>query len=1173
MRSVLGSFVCAARRALSKTVARPQAIMQSHDGGPMRTPFLPLLALLLIAPLARADSDDLSGGVLLVHAPPSLTYTASASWCDSTHLEDCEDQVTSIPTDSSKTVVWFILSAWSEEKSFTAVEFGLGDFDPESFLFSESGLCLDHAMALYHGDWPGPNTGVAIASNDDAWTGQLVPIAWFAGYNYAEGDTIAITENPATEHAGWVSGESRTTYDAECLGALGLGADGLLCCPSGDGFAPGDTVSEARYPAERDLLEVMFCPQSRVRLRQGRLVDLEGDALRGLDRALGGDLRYEWSPFAPLQEAVIDSLQSEAAEQATSPLYDLNNMYRLRLLSTCNPWVLSSALEALPGIIYARPTPLPSPPPFPPDYVPNQDYLEPSDAPYAGIDAEYAWTCPGGDGSSVTVCDIEYSWNYDHLDLSKAPGSQLFDGSYWTGYGPLWCDEDPWHDNNHGTAALGMLASDKNAWGTTGICNDADILTACQNVVDINGARYHLGTVIVLVASTLDPGDVILMETQWDYTGSDGYVPSEWYGRTLPEAQGSNPVYEAIRFAVARGIHVVEAGGNGSIDTDEMQWSDDSGAIIVGAGRVGLNGLARGMWTSYGMRYNLQGWEERIFTCGYGDYYSAEGTNLYYTSDFGGTSGASAMAAGVVADCIGFWQANVDASPPSPRFLRALLITTGEPQRHTLALPGHIGPLPDLRSAFDAMEEHDIIVTPDGAGEYPTIQAAIDAAVDGDVIGLTDGTFEGAGNRDIDFLGKAITVRSISGRPEDCVIDCGGGALNLHRAFHFCHNEGPASLVQGILIRGGFQQQLSPVPDDYGHGGAVLVGTVENWDSAASPRFVNCEFRDNLSEFDGGAVSSLGRYCSPSFEDCRFEANGSGGQGGAIFGDGVSLSHCVIEDCGARQGGGVFCRMRSVVSECTIVGNHAVYQGGGICCGSVSAFPCSLSMTNCTLAENDANSGAGLFVASAQGSDVRIEDSIVAFGIDGEAVGGPGQCDVWLVCSDIYGNEGGDWVGCIGAQLGSAGNIQEDPMFCDLEGRDLRLDHSSPCLRLEHPDCGIYMGAWPVGCPASMIPDQGPERGEGRWSVAVSVENPVRGPVTLRYWVPAALASERLEFGIFDVSGRLVRRLFGGECSEGAHAVIWDCRDTAGRACNSGVYYCRVGPGGPKSVKPLVLMR
>jgi hypothetical protein len=103
-------------------------------------------------------------------------------------------------------------------------------------VFMEDGVCLDEAMALHYPsveDWPGPNTGIALAANGDAWTGQLVPVCWFAVYNYAEGDTIAITENPATGHAGWISGETRTTYDAECLGALGLGVDGVACCPSG----------------------------------------------------------------------------------------------------------------------------------------------------------------------------------------------------------------------------------------------------------------------------------------------------------------------------------------------------------------------------------------------------------------------------------------------------------------------------------------------------------------------------------------------------------------------------------------------------------------------------------------------------------------------------------------------------------------------------------------------------------------------------------------------------------------------------------------------------------------------------------------------------------------------------------------------------------------------------
>ena len=45
--------------------------------------------------------------------------------------------------------------------------------------------------------------------------------------------------------------------------------------------------------------------------------------------------------------------------------------------------------------------------------------------------------------------------------------------------------------------------------------------------------------------------------------------------------------------------------------------------------------------------------------------------------------------------------------------------------------------------------------------QYPTIQAGIDAAVNGDVVIIDPNTYTGAGNRDIDFKGKAIAVRSI----------------------------------------------------------------------------------------------------------------------------------------------------------------------------------------------------------------------------------------------------------------------------------------------------------------------------------------------------------------------------------------------------------------------------
>ena len=64
------------------------------------------------------------------------------------------------------------------------------------------------------------------------------------------------------------------------------------------------------------------------------------------------------------------------------------------------------------------------------------------------------------------------------------------------------------------------------------------------------------------------------------------------------------------------------------------------------------------------------------------------------------------------------------------------------------------------------------VVRPDGAGDFPTIQAAIDACVDGDVVELSDGEFTGDGNREIDLLSKAITLRSQSGHAPACIINC-----------------------------------------------------------------------------------------------------------------------------------------------------------------------------------------------------------------------------------------------------------------------------------------------------------------------------------------------------------------------------------------------------------------
>jgi hypothetical protein len=85
--------------------------------------------------------------------------------------------------------------------------------------------------------------------------------------------------------------------------------------------------------------------------------------------------------------------------------------------------------------------------------------------------------------------------------------------------------------------------------------------------------------------------------------------------------------------------------------------------------------------------------------------------------------------------------------------------------------------------------------------DFTTIQAALDASLDGDEIILAPGVYTGAGNRDMSYLGKAVTISSTD--PSDpavvaaTVIDCQGTAEDPHRAFVFENNESRDSILAG----------------------------------------------------------------------------------------------------------------------------------------------------------------------------------------------------------------------------------------------------------------------------------------------------------------------------------------------------------------------------------------
>lgn len=84
-------------------------------------------------------------------------------------------------------------------------------------------------------------------------------------------------------------------------------------------------------------------------------------------------------------------------------------------------------------------------------------------------------------------------------------------------------------------------------------------------------------------------------------------------------------------------------------------------------------------------------------------------------------------------------------------------------------------------------------------GDAPTIQAGIDLALDGDEVVVAERTWTGPGNRDLDFGGRLITVRSDGGDPALCVIDCQGAG----RGFVFQSGETAPAVIRGFAITGG----------------------------------------------------------------------------------------------------------------------------------------------------------------------------------------------------------------------------------------------------------------------------------------------------------------------------------------------------------------------------------
>ncbi len=281
--------------------------------------------------------------------------------------------------------------------------------------------------------------------------------------------------------------------------------------------------------------------------------------------------------------------------------------------------------------------------------------------------------------------------------------------------------------------------------------------------------------------------------------------------------------------------------------------------------------------------------------------------------------------------------------------------------------------------------------------DIPTIQEAIDAAGEGCTIHVSPGTYA----EQLDFMGKAVTVRSIDG-PEATII-----RGNQERTVvTFNRGEGRDSVLDGFTITNGGTLE--------GGGGIRCAG-------GASPSILNNIITGNKTTYMGAGI-----FCTheshPLISKNIISRNESDMKAGGIacfVNSSPKIVNNVIFGNSANYGGGIYCRQSSFpfISNNTISLNEARRHGGGIACTADSS---RCSITNTIFWKNRAKKLDNEINVADKAQAPLISYCLIEGGYPGES------------------------------------NFDADPMLADPSGGNFHLTGQSPCINR-----GTYLNAPP----------------------------------------------------------------------------------------------------------------